>query len=313
MEAAAAAAALPIPLVKEDPVLRRYDDCLTRPGLIVVAAALALEDGGEPDPPPLPLLLVADAFWRRYEDRLTRPGATSVAVEELPPVAVFAVGGEAAAASSRGSFEAQGGEAFAERGDLAAGEPGREPAFLFLERGEDDAVAAAFRASREDTVCGDDGPLCLVAAAGDDDGDTASLMVDTGAEGDGPGAAREEAAGETTTAAAGEASASAAAAATGAGVGAAEEATSDTTGFVFSARAAAREATRDGDGAPPLGDRVGEPAALPAAARAEARVMAGRAAGNADGLGSTRTDGDAGAAGSAAAAEAVAAADRVPP
>lgn len=252
---------------------------------MVVAAALALEEGGEAEPP---LPLEADAFLRRYEDCFTRPVVTPVAfdVAGLAPVAA-ATAGDAAPSPSRGSFEAQGGEASAERGELAAGEPG----FLLPERGEvAAAAAAAFRASREDTLCGDDGPLSLVAAAGagDDDGDTAPFTEATGAEED-SGTAREDAT-----------------AGTGAGVDEAATVTPDPVGFVFSVSAAARKATRDGDDAAALGERVGEPAVFPAAARAEAKVVAGRAERNADGLGSTRIDGDVGAGegatGSAAAA-----------
>lgn len=148
-----AAAVLPFPLLEADPVLRRYDDCFTRPGLMVVAAALALEEGDEAEAP-LPLLLEAVASLRRYEDRFTRPGVTPVVSAEP----VSAAGGDAA--PSRGSFDAHGGEgaASAERGELVDG----DPAFLLTERGEDPpaaAAAAAFRASKEDTLGGDDGPL----------------------------------------------------------------------------------------------------------------------------------------------------------
>lgn len=254
---------------------------------MVVAAALAVEEV----PAPLLLPLEADVFRRRYEDCFTRPAATPVA---------FAFSGLASAAGgdavSRGSLEAHGGEAVAaERGDLAAADRG-EPAFLLPDRDGDEeppAPAAAFRASREDTLCGDEGPLG--AGAGDAEGDTAALTDDTGAEDDATsGTARDAAAGT-------------AAAAAGAGARAGEGLTpDDPAGLVFSASAAARKATRDGDAFAPaaaaLGERVGEAAVFPAAARAEAKVVAGRADGNADGLGSSRTNGEVGAAGAGAAA-----------
>ena len=213
---------------------------------------------------------------------------TPAAFAELAPASVASGGDEAPV--SRGSLEAHGGDeaASAERGDLAFGEPG----FLLPER--DGEAAAAFRASREDTLCGDEGPL--VTGAGDDDGDTFPLTEDTGAEEDvTSGTAREE-----NTAGTAAAGAAVAAVTAAAGAGAEEEDAPDPVGFVFSASAAARIATLDGDAAD-LGERTGE-AGFPAAARAEARVVAGRAALNADGLGSTRTDGDVGAGIAAAAA-----------
>lgn len=274
---AEAPAAAPLPLLDAEPVRSRYDDCFTRPGLMVVAAALAFDDGGEAEP-------LLPAFLRRYEDCFTRPGVTSAAAGG---------GGDPDRGSTppaRGCFD-HGFEASAARGEGVLG-------FLCL------PGDVPLRARRSATLCGDDGPLVL-------EGDTAARTEETGAEED---------------------SGAAAVAAAGAGAEGAEASTAGfvvlakdglmaevipdpvvPAGFVFSARAAARMATRDGEAldaaaarvgeatrvgeAAPL-DLVGDDAALAAAAaRAEASVVFGRPGRNDAAVGSTRAE----AAGAAAA------------
>lgn len=321
---------LPLTLL-EEPVRRRYDDCFTRPGLIVVAAAvaaLALEEGGDAEEP-LPLL--ADPLRRPYEDFFTGPGAGAGAAELLAGSTPPARGSTPPARGGCAAcLEAQDGAASAERGDFAldGNAPARAAVVLTLpvpERGEESA-ALLDGDTPGPLRGGDDGDGVLVAFAAEA---AAALEGDSG-DGDGDAAFGGES-GKLR-----EAGAAAGAA------GAAGFAKSDEAGaFVFSARAAARKATRDGDGlavadggakAAGAGAGGGEAALaeapldggiVPAAALAEATVVAGRAGDKADALGSNRCSaggaasggGEAATAGETAGAGAAAAAGaaRVPP
>lgn len=302
-------------------VRRRYDDCFTRPGLIVVAAALALEEGGDAEPLLFPLL-AEPPLLRPYEDCFTRPGAAAAPVPVDEPLVTAGAGSGPPARGStppaRGGcavfLDAQDGAAVSpERGDLELDLDGDVPDLAPLpvpDRGEE---SAALR--DEDTpgpLFGDDGDgtLAVFAAAvaaaldGDRGGDAVAV-----APGEESGKLRE------------------AAAAVGFDTPNGGFTDSDAAGaFVFSARAAARKATRDGDDGLAVAARVEEAAVVAggepglaaeapldgelfpaaAAARAEARVVAGRAEGILAGLGSTRSvaaaalgDGGAAAAGAA--------------
>lgn len=272
--------------------------------MIDVAAALALEEGGDAEPLPL----FAEPLLGAYEDCFTRPGvATFVTVVEL------LTAGAGSSPTVRGSTppvrggcaicsEARDGTASAERGDLDLDLDGDVPDLavgLLLpvpERGEE--RAALRDKDVPDPLCGDDGDGTLAALAGDGGdaapgGDSGKLLeaVSTGF------------------------------------------ADSDATAsFVFSARAAARKATRDGDGLA-VATRGGEAAGggeaalvevplegetFPAAARAEASVVAGRAEGKSDVSGSDlfpagTAIGERGAATTGTGAETAGGAVRVPP
>lgn len=279
-----------------------------------MAAALALEEGGDADP--LPLL--PEPLLRPYE-LLVDAGSCPPARGSTPPargacVAVFLAAQDGAAESAeRGDLAVS-----AERGDLDL--DGDVPNLAPLpvpDRGDESAALLD-----EDTpvpLCGDNGDGTLVVFAAEA---AAALEGDMGGDG---------------VAAGGESGKPREAAAAAAGFTTPNDGFTDSDAagaFDFSARAAARKATRDGDDGLAVAARVEEegedeaavegevglPAEAPfdgelfpaaAAARAEARVVAGRAEGKADGLGSNRPVAALGEGGEAGAAAAGAA--RVPP